>query len=38
MRADVYSTMVDVVEEMFYIPIRKKACIKQSGGCAGRNP
>ena len=28
MRADVYSTMVDVAEEMFHIPIRKKAGTK----------
>lgn len=29
MRADVYDTMIDVAEEMFKIPIRKKAGTKR---------
>lgn len=29
MRADLYDTMIDVAEEMFKIPIRKKAGTKQ---------
>lgn len=29
MRADAYDTMIDVAEEMFNIPIRKKAVTKQ---------
>mgnify|MGYP006934681415 FL=1 len=29
MRADSYDTMIDVAEEMFKIPIRKKAGTKQ---------
>ncbi len=29
MRADLYSEMIDVAEEMFNIPIRKKASTKQ---------
>lgn len=29
MRADAYDTMIDVAEEMFRIPIRKKAGTKQ---------
>ena len=36
MRADFFETMVDVAEDMFDIPIRKKAVTGQSKGCTAK--